>query len=201
MNVIKVELFFVDFDNVTAAGTRGVLESVNYPNDCINPRVISIDSRDIGEWSDDHPLNRSSTSADEIKRLFAGPTDEPPQRTAGPDKKAPAGVEVAQKPVAPKAALRGLGALPPGLDCKNSGEWYCQYPICSCHDSPPGHSVQPAPLTFESLRAAFDEEIKLVSTVEYNSQDICRWFFGNVMLRLAESPLPPEAKATDEPPQ
>jgi hypothetical protein len=52
-----------------------VLEHANYPNDCISPRVLSSETADIGEWSDDHPLNRRSTRDAALSRLF--PATEP----------------------------------------------------------------------------------------------------------------------------
>ena len=38
------------------------------------PSVISVESRDIGEWSDDHPLNKTDT-ADEFARNLFGKKD------------------------------------------------------------------------------------------------------------------------------
>jgi hypothetical protein len=74
MKVIKVELFFVDFDGVGVEGARDVIETARYPNRCVSPVVLSVEGRDIGpqaDWHDDHPLNRADSCADEIKRLFA----------------------------------------------------------------------------------------------------------------------------------
>ena len=34
------------------------LEHSNYANDCIDPQVMKITEVDIGEWSDEHPLNQ-----------------------------------------------------------------------------------------------------------------------------------------------
>ncbi len=35
-----------------------------------SPSIISIESAEIGEWTDDHPLNNSNTYNKEIERLF-----------------------------------------------------------------------------------------------------------------------------------
>ena len=69
MRVCKVELFFVDFDNV-GDDVKTTLENARYPNRCINPHVLSVDWREIGEWADENPLNNSGTYKDEITRLF-----------------------------------------------------------------------------------------------------------------------------------
>jgi hypothetical protein len=51
-------------------GIREVIEHTKYPNYCIGPSVEAIESRDIGEWSDEHPLNSRLTAALEFRRLF-----------------------------------------------------------------------------------------------------------------------------------
>lgn len=70
MKVHKVTLFVLDFDKLGADGVRDAIELARYPNHCIGPSVLDVQTREIGDWSDDHPLNRSDTSAPEIKRLF-----------------------------------------------------------------------------------------------------------------------------------
>lgn len=37
--------------------------------------VVSTETRDVGEWSDDHPLNGRDTSKNEIRRLFGDRID------------------------------------------------------------------------------------------------------------------------------
>lgn len=57
MEVLKVEIVIVNHDNVDAQEIVDIFESRSmYPNDCISPRVIGIDSRKI-DYTDDHPLN------------------------------------------------------------------------------------------------------------------------------------------------
>lgn len=57
MKAYKVELLIIDHDDLGLDGTISEIENARYPNDCINPHVMGIESRDIGEWVDDHPLN------------------------------------------------------------------------------------------------------------------------------------------------
>lgn len=70
MKVYKLEVMVIDFDGLGAGEIANVLESANYPNDCIHPSVVDIDSVDIGEWRDDHPLNNVRTQDAEFRILF-----------------------------------------------------------------------------------------------------------------------------------
>jgi len=70
MKVLKVTLMIVDHDAVGADGVRDVIENTKYPNWCIAPLVAGIEARDIGEWSDDNPLNHDITWPSEFNRLF-----------------------------------------------------------------------------------------------------------------------------------
>ena len=70
MQVHKIVLFVVDHDRIGAEACCGELMNANYGNDCIYPQVVSSDTRDIGEWSDDNPLNNSKTADAELRRLF-----------------------------------------------------------------------------------------------------------------------------------
>lgn len=71
----KVTLLIVDDDDLGAASVKDEIENTNYPNDCIRPTVMEIDTREV-VWSDDHPLNNSRTMLAEFRRLFGteGPT-------------------------------------------------------------------------------------------------------------------------------
>jgi len=59
-----------DFDQLGADEIKSVLENSRYPNHCIRPDVMSVSEADIGEWHDDHPLNKFSEIEDEYRRLF-----------------------------------------------------------------------------------------------------------------------------------
>lgn len=71
MKAYKIEMLVIDFDNLGENGIREELENARYANDCVTPQVKSIICRDIGEWTDDHPLNRGATSASEYQRIFS----------------------------------------------------------------------------------------------------------------------------------
>ena len=70
MQVIKLEVTVIDFDGLGADGVKDTIENARYPNHCISPTVRSVEVRDIGAWSDDHPLNKLSTADAELNRLF-----------------------------------------------------------------------------------------------------------------------------------
>jgi hypothetical protein len=58
MKVHKITVLVVDSDGLGADNVKIELENANYPNDCIYPKVVEIDTREV-EWSDDHPLNHA----------------------------------------------------------------------------------------------------------------------------------------------
>lgn len=70
MKAYKVELLIIDFDNLGPEGIKQEIEHNRYANDCMFPEVKNIDERDLGEWTDDHPLNQRATANAEYKRLW-----------------------------------------------------------------------------------------------------------------------------------
>jgi hypothetical protein len=72
MQVHKIVLTVIDFDGLGQQGVIEALENARYPNRCIAPTVLAADTRDCGEWSDDHPLNKRDTADAEMARLFGG---------------------------------------------------------------------------------------------------------------------------------
>lgn len=70
MEAHKVTLTILDLDEIGAEEIKIVIENTHYPNRCISPEVVSIETVDVGEWSDDHPLNNTKTAAAEWRRLF-----------------------------------------------------------------------------------------------------------------------------------
>jgi hypothetical protein len=68
--VHRVVLLIVDTDNIGADEVREVLENTKYPNHCIGPQVMGIETVNV-EWSDDHPLNRRESQREAFDRLFA----------------------------------------------------------------------------------------------------------------------------------
>ena len=70
MQVHKLSVIILDFDELGPEGVKEALESGRFANRCISPKVSAIESVDIGEWDDDHPLNMNETKDAELKRLF-----------------------------------------------------------------------------------------------------------------------------------
>ncbi len=70
MKVYKLTVMVIDRELGDSESVAALIENANYPNDCISPSVLSIEEAEIGEWSDDHPLNKRSTKAAEFARLF-----------------------------------------------------------------------------------------------------------------------------------
>ena len=69
MKAYRVELMIIDVNEV-GDRIKYFIEHADYSNDCIQPLVVNIESQDIGEWIDDHPLNKKITHQDEYQRLF-----------------------------------------------------------------------------------------------------------------------------------
>lgn len=71
MKAYRVELLIIDLDGIGEEEIIKVIEQyTHYPNHCINPHVAEIESAEIGEWDDDHPLNNPQTMEEEYHRLF-----------------------------------------------------------------------------------------------------------------------------------
>jgi hypothetical protein len=71
MKVYKVELLVITFDELCETEIVSEIENVNYPNDCLITSVMNITGKEIGQWSDDNPLNKSKEIAkQEFERLF-----------------------------------------------------------------------------------------------------------------------------------
>lgn len=67
--VHRVELLVVDHDDLGADGVAEVLEHTKYHNRCISPNVKRVETAEV-EWSDDHPLNHTSTEDAAYRELF-----------------------------------------------------------------------------------------------------------------------------------
>ena len=66
----KVEILVVDHDGLGPEEIKNVFENMKYPNRCMYPVVMGMVERDIGEWTDDHPLNGIDEQDEEYQRLF-----------------------------------------------------------------------------------------------------------------------------------
>lgn len=74
MKVYKLEIIVIDFDGLGADDIKETIENQKYPNYCISPTVRSMDCREV-DWSDEHPLNNTTTADAEYKRLFDAPAE------------------------------------------------------------------------------------------------------------------------------
>ena len=75
MKAYLLTVLVIDLDELGGDGITEVLENTKYPNYCIAPTVVSSKTADLGEWSDDHPLNKS-LSKDVVDKFF--PSRNPP---------------------------------------------------------------------------------------------------------------------------
>lgn len=66
MKAYKVEILVIDHEGYGQEEIKNVLEDSRY----INASVKTVTVVDIGEWSDQHPLNSYSTCGAEYNRLF-----------------------------------------------------------------------------------------------------------------------------------
>lgn len=71
VKVHKVTLLIVDDDKLGANGVTSVIENARYPNHCIAPTVMAVETREV-QWSDEHSLNNTSTQRAEFERMFGG---------------------------------------------------------------------------------------------------------------------------------
>lgn len=66
MKAYKLEILVIDFEDCGESGIRDILSNCKY----INPHVKSVKSVDIGEWHNDHPLNKRDTCEQAYKQYF-----------------------------------------------------------------------------------------------------------------------------------
>jgi hypothetical protein len=71
MKAYKVTLLIIDHDKLGKEAIVNEIENVRYPNRCLSPRVMSIQSREIGEWHDNNPLNLTHNYKSEFDKLFS----------------------------------------------------------------------------------------------------------------------------------
>lgn len=75
MKAYKVEILIIDMDELGTEEIKNQMENVKYPNYCLSPHIMDIKEADIGEWSDNHPLNKNTTWKEEYKKLFGHKTN------------------------------------------------------------------------------------------------------------------------------
>ena len=66
MKAYVMQVLVIDHDGYGPENAKDIVEQTRY----INASVKSFAELDIGEWSDDHPLNKHSTCEAEYKRLL-----------------------------------------------------------------------------------------------------------------------------------
>ena len=66
MKAYKVVLGIINFANIGEDEIKQIFET-SRPS---SVDILCIESREIGEWSDDHPLNLASTASAEWERIF-----------------------------------------------------------------------------------------------------------------------------------
>ena len=67
MKAYVMQVLVVDHDGYGSDNVKDIIEGSKY----ISAGVKSSVEMDIGDWSDDHPLNKHSTCEAEYERLFA----------------------------------------------------------------------------------------------------------------------------------
>lgn len=66
MKAYKYEVVVLDFEDVGIEEITGLLKSGRY----ITPIILSSKTADIGEWSDDHPINKKNTMQEYCNKVF-----------------------------------------------------------------------------------------------------------------------------------
>jgi hypothetical protein len=64
----KIELFILDVEGLREEDVIYFLENVTY----LDPKVMSVQSKELGEWYDDHPINKKDTFKQTYDELFGG---------------------------------------------------------------------------------------------------------------------------------
>lgn len=70
MKAYKLELLILDHDEVGQQEIQTIIETQKYPNRCIAPDVMGVECVEIGEWNDDHPLNKLDKQREYFETIF-----------------------------------------------------------------------------------------------------------------------------------
>lgn len=73
MKAYQLTILVIDHDQVGEQNVVAAVEDAKY----VNPTVLEVKERDLGEWRDDHPLNNRTTMKEAAQELFA---DTPPAK-------------------------------------------------------------------------------------------------------------------------
>lgn len=61
MKAYVLTVVVIDHDEIGQKEVVSALENARYPNRCISPNVKRVQTHNIGEWNDNHPLNKLDT--------------------------------------------------------------------------------------------------------------------------------------------
>jgi hypothetical protein len=70
MNIVKLEVLVLDMDGIGEDAIKSTIENTKYPNYCISPIVRTMVTKEVGEWYDDHPLNKKDSFDAEVVKIF-----------------------------------------------------------------------------------------------------------------------------------
>lgn len=76
MKAYKIEILVIDDEEVGPEQIKEYIEDANFPNYCLALKVKNMIEKEIGEFNDDHPLNKKVTCEAEYKKLFGEKVDE-----------------------------------------------------------------------------------------------------------------------------
>lgn len=68
MKAYKIEMIVNDLERAGADGIKALIE--DYSSTYIAPMVLDIKEMEIGEWSDDHPLNSCKFAKSYVDKIF-----------------------------------------------------------------------------------------------------------------------------------
>lgn len=71
MKAYKITLLFLDFEDIGPQEAKSLIENARLPSRIDPGTVMDLQEADIGEWSDDHPLNKRATMSEAFRALFA----------------------------------------------------------------------------------------------------------------------------------
>ena len=65
-----VKALIVDHDGLGPEGIKEELDNANFPNDCMHPNVLEVQTQTV-QWTDDHPLNKEGPEGQKaLEELF-----------------------------------------------------------------------------------------------------------------------------------
>jgi len=114
--VHRVTLLVVDHDRIGGAAVGRVIENANYPNDCVSPKAITVETRRV-DWHDGHPLNQRDGWRAAYDALFPAAISVPHGDVTREmiERATPEELLAGPRHVAPPPSERALAAIANGL--------------------------------------------------------------------------------------